>query len=293
MESLIVPSAIQRIRSFLVEMSGMKVKPWATTEETLAALHTTLVARRQCPMFWTSLRGLLETLARDLKARQEALPGTLVDNELLDSERYATLLDEIRAVLAVETAQPATFRRLAAALSAPALGLLMLLGGAVTVGCDHSTLHGATRDAGLPDVSDAKITEPASSPDLATIHIQLPDVSPDVLPDASPDVLPDASRAPDAFAPSQFDGATVTIEDILQSCNIPPAGVLNCLAKLRASWTTGVAGALAGMDCNSVEKNLSCFLQQNCTGTPSAKDFSQVAAFYCPPVIIYAGVRFV
>ena len=48
MESLIVPSSIQRIRSFLVEMCGMKVKPWATTEETLAALHTTLVARRQC-----------------------------------------------------------------------------------------------------------------------------------------------------------------------------------------------------------------------------------------------------
>ena len=45
MENMIIPSAIQRIRSFLIEMCGMKVKPWATTEETLAALHTTLVAR--------------------------------------------------------------------------------------------------------------------------------------------------------------------------------------------------------------------------------------------------------
>jgi hypothetical protein len=121
MESLILPSAIQRIRSFLVEMSGMKVKPWATTEETLAALHTTLVARHPCQIFWTSLRGLLETLARDLKIRQASLPGALVDNELLDSDRYAMLLDEIRAALAAETGQPATFRRLASALSAPAV----------------------------------------------------------------------------------------------------------------------------------------------------------------------------
>jgi hypothetical protein len=100
MDSLIVPSAIQRIRSFLIEMSGMKVKPWATTEETLAALHTTLVARRGCDIFWGSLRVLLENLARDLRTRQAASPGTLVDNELLDGERYATLLDEIRAAMA-------------------------------------------------------------------------------------------------------------------------------------------------------------------------------------------------
>ena len=100
----------------------MKVKPWATTEETLAALHTTLVARQGCRIFWTSLRGLLETLARDLKTRQEASPETVVDNELLDSERYATLLEEIRSALERQSAEPATFRRLASALSAPAPG---------------------------------------------------------------------------------------------------------------------------------------------------------------------------
>jgi len=285
MESLILPSAIQRIRSFLVEMSGMKVKPWATTEETLAALHTTLVVRHPCQIFWTSLRGLLETLARDLKIRQASLPGALVDNELLDSDRYAMLLDEIRAALAAETGQPATFRRLASALSAPAVGLLLLLGGAVTVGCDHSTLHGSAGDAGMPDATDAKATQLASSPDVAAISIQLPD--------ASPDLPPDVSRALDARAPSAPDGATVTIQDILQSCNMAPDSVLNCLAKLRASWTTGVAESLAGEDCNSIASDLLCFLQQNCSGTPSSKDFSEVAAFYCPPVIIYAGVRFV
>ena len=97
MDSLLVPSSMQRIRAFLIEMCGMKVKPWAGTEETLAALHATLVARQSCDTFWSSLRGLLENLARDLKTRQDGEPGTLLDNEVLSDERYALLLDEIRA----------------------------------------------------------------------------------------------------------------------------------------------------------------------------------------------------
>ena len=169
MEHLLIPSAVQRIRSFLIEMCGMRVKPWATTEETLAALHTTLVARHACDIFWTSLRGLLENLAHDLKMRQEATPGTLVDNELLDSGRYAALLDEIRATLACQTAEPATFRRLAAALSAPALGLLLFLGGAASVGCNSTGLHGPalTQDAGPPDIVDPSTPQPASEPDAS------------------------------------------------------------------------------------------------------------------------------
>jgi hypothetical protein len=295
MESLIIPSLVQRIRSFLVEMCGMKVKPWATTEETLAALHTTLVARHQCQIFWTSLGGLLETLARDLKARQEASPGTLVDNELLDSERYASLLDEIRAVLGSQAAEPATFRRLASALSAPALGLLLLLGGAATVGCDpgSSTCEPAPptvepvqpEDAGSPDATDATITQPVSNPD-ALVVVEI---------DAGDDRATVACGARDASGPIVLDGGTVTIQDIMQSCNLSDqqqAGVLSCLAKLRASWTLGVAEALAVEDCNCVPGMLACFLQRNCSGIPSSQDF-EATAFICPPVIVYAGVRFV
>jgi hypothetical protein len=342
MESLILPSAIQRIRSFLVEICGMKVKPWASTEETLAALHTTLVARHKCQFFWTSLCGLLETLARDLVARQAALPGSLVDNELLDSERYATLLDEIRAALAVQAAEPATFRRLASALSTPALGLLLLLGGAATVGCDSSALHGPTHDAGLPGATDATVTQSASTPDVALLPVEAPDASPDTplmvpdalaplapdtplaldafarnpdvalnpvdVPDASPDLslAPDASpdtsqvardalasRSPDGLAVTQSDGATVTIQDIMQSCNMSAQAVLDCLARLRASWTTGMAEALAGQDCQTISNDISCFLQKNCSGAPSSSEFNPTTAFYCPPMPVYLGVRFV
>jgi hypothetical protein len=275
MESLIVPSAIQRIRSFLIEMSGMKVKPWATTEETLAALHTTLVARRGCDIFWGSLRVLLETLARDLKTRQGASPGALVDNELLDGERYATLLDEIRAAMARQAAEPATFRRLASALSAPALGLLLLLGGATSVGCDHAKV---AQEGSL----DAKVAQPEANPDLPPTFF----------------VPPDARPATDvAMAPTQSDGAAVTIQDIMDSCNIPDQQqerILDCLAGLRESWTTGIAELLAGADCNHVAYQLQCFSGSwSCFGQYQPVDFDPNTTPMCNPVILYAGVRFV
>jgi hypothetical protein len=309
MEGLIIPSAIQRIRSFLIEMCGMKVKPWATTEETLAALHTTLVARHACDIFWTSLRGLLETLACDLKTRQSASPGTLVDNELLDTERYATLLDEIRAALACQTAEDATFRRLASALSAPALGLLLFLGGVASVGCDRTGLRGPAqaRDAGPPAVVDA--AQPPSQPD-ASSPINLPDAPPAPAPvDAAqpeanrdlPPVIPDVRPATDvAVAPSQSDGPAVTIQDIMQSCNIPDweqQQILTCLATLGGSWT-GLAEAFAGDDCSFVYSQLSCLARSTLCGgmyeiTTSSGYLDPNTPWICRPIIIYAGVRFV
>jgi hypothetical protein len=307
MENLIIPSAIQRIRSFLIEMCGMKVKPWATTEETLAALHTTLVARHACDIFWTSLRGLLEALARNLKLRQEATPGTLVDNELLDSERYATLLDEIRAALACQTAESATFRRLASALSAPALGLLLFLGGAASVGCGGSGLHGLAQDAGPPAVVDA--AQPPSQPD-ASSPITLPDAPPAPAPvDAAqpeanrdlPPVIPDARPATDvAVAPSQSDGPAVTIQDIMQSCNIPDweqQQILTCLATLGGSWT-GLAEAFAGDDCSFVYSQLSCLARSTLCGgmyeiTTSSGTLDPNTPWICRGIPVYLGVRFV
>ena len=282
MEALIVPSSIQRVRSFLIEMCGMKVKPWASTEETLGALHTMLVARQQCDIFWTSLRVLLEKLASDLKARQGATPGSLLDNELLDGERYASLLDEIRAALARQTAEPSisNFRRLASSLSAPALGLLLFLGGAATVGCDHSSLSNPsqTQDASAPGAPDTKTD--------GSIYITLPDVGP------APDTFP---SKPDAT--SGLDGATVTIQDIMDSCNVPTqqqAYVLACLAQLRESWTTGMASVLATENCTSVNNDLSCFTYSySCMSPPPTAEFDPANMPICQPIIIYLGVRFV
>ncbi len=302
MDSLLVPSSIQRIRAFLVEMCGMKVKPWATAEETLAALHATLVARQSCDIFWTSLRGLLETLARDLKTRQEAAPGVLIDNELLSPESYASLLEEIRACLARQQGgQVSSFRRLAQGLSAPALGLLLLLGGVTTVGCERSPLGstGNTPDAALADAGpfrpDSMPAQPDARPDSlpdSTVHI--------VFPDAAPDTAPDAATAKNyaQVAPGAGpDGGTVTIQEIMDACGIPSdvqAEVLACLGSLQASWTTGIASYLAGKECSTVANDLRCDGGlYSCYRSGSSADFDPSQLPFCEPVLIYLGVRFV
>jgi len=296
MDSLMIPSSIQRVRAFLIERCGMKVKPWASAEETLAALHRTLVTLRGCDIFWTSLRGLLETLARDLKARQEAAPGTLLDNEVLDDQRYCSLLDEIRAALAAAAAgeQAAGFRGLAAMLSASALGLLLFLGGAASIGCAGSPLHnaGSRTDAAVTDL-------PAPSSDAPTVRITLPDGPPlqIILPDVRIEPNP-VTKTPDAGAATVGpDGGAVTIADIMASCNLDSRtqqAVLACLAGLRASWSTGMAELFAGASCSDVANDLDCFTYgQTCTGGGAGTEFDPATTRVCQPVIIYIGVRFV
>jgi hypothetical protein len=292
MDSLLVPSSIQRIRSFLVEMCGMKVKPWAGTEETLAALHTTLVAKYSCGIFWDSLRTLLERLAHDLKTRASATPGTVIDNEILDSQRYASLLDEIRQSLDRQAATATgSFRHLSTALSAPALSLLLLLGGVASVGCDHSGLKpgNGKPDAGL--AADTSVTRPDTG------SIPTPDTGFVIPTDGSIRItLPDTAPDHDA-ATRSADGGVVTIKDIMDSCNIPKTTqdqVLACLARLRDSWTTGVAQTLTGAPCDYVSNELDCFASASQTCMQGSNDeFVVGTSRICKPVLIYLGVRFV
>ncbi len=299
MDNLLVPSSIQRIRAFLVEMCGMKVKPWASAEEVLAALHATLAARQGCDIFWTSLRGLLENLAADLKVRKDAGPSAVIDNEVLSAERYASLLDEIRACLVKQTGETgAPFRRLAQGLSAPALGLLLLLGGVVTVGCDRTAMStkpdaAAVADAGLADVAPAL---PDAGRDNATAG---PDARPDARPDGNyitlVDLPPSKSDIKEASSTGP-DGAAVTIRDIMDSCNIPTdtqGMVQACLDQMQESWTAGLAGYLAGKDCNVVSAALNCdnHVFSGCYPYRSSFDPNQLPL--CQPIMLYIGVSFV
>jgi len=298
-ENLLVPSSIQRVRSFLVEMCGMKVKPWADAEETLSALHATLVARSGCDIFWTSLRVLLETLARDLKTRQEAAPGTLVDNEVLDGDRFATLLNEIRAALGRQGAETTAlpFRRLAAHLSAPALGLLLFLGGAATVGCSREPLSARSHDGSVQVSPDAQVSpdsidsQPETTPD-SSLRIQLPEI-PRALPDTRP--ASDLEPAKDATTIGP-DGGIVTIQDIMDSCNIPSQQqgmVLACLEQLKSSWRDGIASALSGQDCGYVDAMLNCNPNNVCSATYYSNEFDPKYPRLCQPVLVYIGVRFI
>jgi hypothetical protein len=68
MGGLLVPSSMQRIRSFLTERCGMKVKPWASTEDIMdscnvdkAKQEAVLTCLRRLRDSWTT--GIAETLA--------------------------------------------------------------------------------------------------------------------------------------------------------------------------------------------------------------------------------------
>jgi hypothetical protein len=311
MDSLLVPSSIQRIRSFLIEMCGMKVAPWASTEETLAALHTTLVARHGCGIFWDSLRTLLEKLAHDMKTRASATPGTVIDNEVLDGHHYARLLDEIRQSLDRQEAEATTgsFRQLSAALSAPALSLLLFLGGVASVGCEHS---GLKPGSGNPDASLAADTNPPE-PDAfvpsdpgkgAPPRYDGGRINPfvDSAPaDGPPRIVlpPNPDAAPDHDAATRgADGAAVTIKDIMDSCNLREEvqqKVLACLANVDESWTTGLATTLAGTSCTSVNNDLACMVSNGSDTCPPVSDPKFVVGLtrICQPRLIYLGVSFV
>jgi hypothetical protein len=313
MDSLLVPSSIQRIRSFLVEMCGMKVKPWASTEETLAALHTTLQAKRACGIFWDSLRTLLENLARDMKTRASADPGTLIDNEVLEGGRYLGLLDEIRQSLEKHNheANAGSFRQLSATLSAPALGLLLLLGGVASVGCERTSFVQAPArpDTAISDADNSPCLEicgPATPADGGDAIVRKFDSQPATQRDTQPNTPADGpprivlrDTAPDHDAANRgADGGVVTIQDIMDSCNVPQDTqnqVRACLMTLDASWTSGMAQTLAGARCDDVNGDLRCFsnFSMNCTPRSDSSAFEVGKTRVCNPIIIYAGVRFV
>jgi hypothetical protein len=204
------------------------------------------------------------------------------------------LIDEIRASLAQQTEDPptATFRRLASSLSAPALALLLLLGGAASVGCDQTTLH-STPDAATQNLADARDT---ATQDLADAIKSQPDTKADSFVITLPDI-PARFDTRDALnaATSGPDGATVTIQDIMQSCNISSEDqgmVLGCLSQMRDSWIAGLTSQLAGADCADVTSQLNCSTR-NIDCAYQSSDFNLANLPLCRPILIYVGVRFV
>jgi hypothetical protein len=157
----------------------------------------------------------------------------------------------------------------------------------------------AAGDTAQPGPDLAPDTNMGQAPEIRA------DLGPDMValstPDVAADGAADARDAADALvlrdtvAPMSSDGATVTIQDIMQACNIPPAeqtAIVACLTTMRTSWNKGVPATLAGLPCDTVASMLSCFQQDNRGAPPSTADFDATMAFRCP-IPVYIGVRFV
>jgi hypothetical protein len=312
-----VPNSIQRIRTFLNEVCGMKVRPWAGVPETVEALHQVLLARRDCALFWKSLHVLLERLAQDLRRREHASTDAdaIVDNEVLSSDAYAALLEEIKAALAPASPSSNSFVKLAAAVSAPAAGLLLLLAGASTAGCEsHRTLSVSRLDASaivaepppeadgpsLASMADGSAT--TSEPDGAS-YVPVADGSqaqkqdgrqPDgmiALTPTTPDAGPD-------ITPRRCDGGC-SLEDIMSACGIAPAtrqSISACVERLNASWREGLTAGFATRSCDTISAVMgpSCLSSYCQPGKVSTSDFiASVLDCREPPIYpVYVGVRF-
>jgi hypothetical protein len=306
--SNLVPTSIQRIRAFLNDVCGMKVRPWAGVEETLDALHAVLVARQDCTIFWKSLHVLLERLAQDLRRREDAAPDQLIDNEVLNTDRYQSLLDEIKSALAQGRSTQGGFARLAAAVSMPAAALLLLLGGIATVGCgSHTSLSAANHDArqestapGDANPATTADTSVASAPDANPANTPKADsgTSPGN-PDSAVIILPpapDTATTQDSLARACDGGCSV--EDIMVACGMAPAtrqSVSVCIARLRDSWRAGLTSGFAARSCNDIGTILSYCLPNYCEpGAVSNSEFDPtVLDCQIPPIYpIYIGVRF-
>jgi hypothetical protein len=262
----LVPASLQRVRCFLNTKGRMKVKPWAGSEETLDAFHDAMVSHRDDEAFWDGLRSLLENLTSDMSKR---LSGGAPDNEVLDPGTHQSLLDEIRSALGGREKGRGGFRRLASALSVPAVGLLAILGGVATVGCS------STQD--IEGETDA-------SGDVA---VETSD------PDADPAVDPIPEPVPDAC---EHEG--MSLEQILAECvddETARARYLECIDGLHASWYSGLRDLFECEDCWEVLSQLDCLthgMYDYCSDPEAAGEYDLDTLLDNCGVLLYVGVRF-
>jgi len=256
----VIPASMLRVRRFLARPGGMRIEPWAGVDETLDAFYDLLVTCRHDDAFWKDLESLLADLTDDMRARMRARGGTVIDNEVLDPGRHEALLAEIRSSLDGREKGSGGFRRLASALSVPAVGLLLVMGGVATVGCeDKSPGEDASTDA---------VAEPGA----------------------------DAADEPDAVADVE---CSETVSEILDRC-VDNAGqrasILGCLGDLHESWNTGLEELLACEACDSVQFYLvECLLdgfRDVCADPSSAGTFDLDTFMDNCATPIYLGLRF-
>jgi hypothetical protein len=273
----VIPASIQRVRRFLAGQGGMNIEPWAGVDETLDAFHDLLVSRRLDDAFWKELEALLASLTDDMRTRMSVKGRAVVDNEVLDPGRHDALLAEIRSALDGRTQGRGGFRRLASALSMPAVGMLVVMGGVATAGCEDKS---SSEDA----VEDALSDFPAET-------------AVDPVPDPEPEPAEDPAAELDAATDVE---CSETMSDIVELC-VSDAGqrtqILECLDSLHESWHTELEEFLACAPCDSVQFWLvDCLLdgfREACTDPSSAGTFDLDAFIDNCSTPIYLGLRFV
>lgn len=299
---VVIPSSIQRVRHFMNTEGRFKVKPWADVDETLDAFYALLANRSENDAFWTKLRGLMEDLASDLKKRSR-FAGRALHNEVLDSTRYDDLLEEIRVAAAAFPDAKGSFVKSLASLSAPAMSLLLLLGGVMTAGCYQNTgvdEDGVGADAGTSGDADVDGDSDADTDgDTDTNGDGDTDTKGDL--DSDLDSDPDTAEATDTLDSDSGDGTDgKTLESIIEQVVADPdeqADILACIDSLHESWYSGLEELFRGESESQILDDLRCLMDNRfssslCSDPEAAPEYSYDALLNNCIVVVYLGVKF-
>lgn len=287
---LLVPNSLQRIRCFMNTRGQLGVKPWADVNETLDAFFCMLACKSHDESFWNDLESLFTRLSADLKLRLAAKANqtkkevagnnekSLVDNEVLDASRYHDLLGEIRQKIAVAQNQtrPGGFRALTAALSAPAIGLLMLMGGVVSLGCSES----------LPSDPGETETETITLPDTGTAEDTESDTE---------SIDEETDTEPGDAGPRRT--LAEMVESVVQD-EEKRESLLDCFDTLHESWRTGLEDLFRDDDDHQIAYYLDCLLGNTgrdggwCKNPEEAGEFDLDLFINNCATLVYLGVRF-
>lgn len=290
-----VPASLVRIRCFL-NRRGMKVKPWLGPDAVLEAFYTALRSQEKHDAFWTELKQLLFDLSSDMNQRVEAR-GWTIRNELLDAATHGELLTEIRSKLSPETETAPSLKSLAQSLPRRAGALLLMLAGAMVVGCGGET---ESNSVGGNDGGTNAATGGASS--LGGTHGGLGGATATggqinihtlVVPERNCPTTGNTS----GLDPAEFAACNPKLVAALIPYDIQSdAGkqLLQCLCLFNDAWQTGFAELFSGQSCESIANYFGdCGMNQLCS-TDSAlmpQEFDADLFVDNCVNVIYVGVR--
>lgn len=266
--SILIPSTMQRIRCFMSTEGSLKVKPWATVDETLDGFFGLLSRSAADDDFWKGIRKLLGDISADLKRRQAAA-GKALDNEVLDTLRYDDLLAEIRKAVNGRPGGKGAFVGCLSGLSAKAVSLMFLLGGVAAAGCSDDSTGNLAADS----ESDAIVETDSDSNDPM-----------------------DTASDTDSNDPTDTDFSNMSLAQIVEAVvedEIQQEAIINCIDGLNDSWETGLEALFQSETDDEIVTQLGCLMIGNlCDNPDAAGEYSLETLLDNCAIAVYLGIRF-
>ncbi len=285
--SILIPSSIQRVKCFMNKEGRFKVKPWAGTDEILDSFFALLSNRANDDAFWKNLQMLLKDITKDVKYRL-SLKDRAIDNEVLNSDRYDVLLDEIRAAVSGATIKKGAFKTCIGKLSLQSSSLLFLMGGVAALGCSDK------------NPSDTTGTEVSYDTETAIDTGTDTSINTDVTIETDSDTSSDTEANTDTQSDTEDTSQYRTLEEIVtEVISDEPyrAQVLSCIEGLNDSWHDGLEELFQNEEDAVIKNRIDRCLMVNylidfCNDPESAGEYNVDALLNNCVVPIYIGVRF-